>query len=201
MVSVCIDSCAWNYLFEHKFDLATELPCKEFSIFIPREVEIEISCIPDYGRDGIDKRPLKSYIKNSIEANRVHTTYVFGFATHDSDGSLSKIQTNGGFGQGTFQSADERAWYASEAVKQHFPSNKIQNSGLGKNQADASLAVRSFNSIVLTDERKGKSGPLCIAVEQGGQVVHLREEVEPSGLSLRDYLCSLLLSLPPSVTD
>ena len=197
---VVIDSCAWNYLFVNSIDLASELPREGFSIFISREVEIEICSIPDDGKDGNDKRPLKKYIKNSIEANQVRTTSLFGFATHEPDGSLSKVQTNSGFGQGTFQSEKDRAWYAAETIKQYFPSNKIQNSGLGKNQADASLAVRSFDSIVLTDERKGKPGPLSIAVRQGGRVVYLGAEVEPSGLSLREYLCKLLFSTPPLAT-
>jgi hypothetical protein len=204
-IPVFIDSCAWNYLFKHGIDLTRELPREEFALFMPREVEIEIGNIPDDGKDSegknrVDKRPLKSYIKNSIEANRVRTTSVFGFASLEPDGSLSKIQTFGGFNQGTFQSEHDRAWYASEVVKQHFPGNKIQNSGLGKNQADASLAVRSFSSIILTDERKGKAGPLSIAAEQGGHIVYLRDEVETSRLSLRAYLCKLLLSLPPLAT-
>lgn len=202
-IPVIIDSCAWNYLFEHGIDLASELPREKFVLFMPREVEIEIGCIPDDGKDGegknsVDKRLLKAYIRNSIEANRVHTTSVFGFASLEPDGSLSKIQTYGGFNQGTFQSDDDRTWYASKSLRQHFPCNRIQNSGLGKNQTDASLAVRSFDSIVLTNERKGKSGPLSIAVEQGGHVVYLRDEVETSGFSLRDYLCRLLLPARPS---
>lgn len=103
---IFIDSCAWNYLFVHHIDLAVELPREEFALAVTSEVKIEIESIPD----GKDKCPLKIYIANSFAANKVQITYVFGFATHEPDGSLSKIQTNGGFGQGTFQSKKDRAW-------------------------------------------------------------------------------------------
>lgn len=192
--SVYIDSCAWNYLFDNCINLAVELPCKEFTIIQERHVEIEIESMPDVGKDGKDKRPLKNYIRNSIAANRIKTSSTFGFAIHEPDGSLSKIQTYGGFGQGTFQSVKDREWYASDAVKNYFPAGtKIKGSGLGKNQADTAVAARAFDSVLLTDERKTKNGPIRIAAEKGGRVVYLSEDVATSGLSLSDYLRRYLL--------
>lgn len=194
--SIYIDSRAWNYLFRKNIDLAVELPHQEFDILITREVEIEIESIPGIGKGGIDKFPLKDYIEKCIEGNHVRTTSVFGFASVEPDGSLSKVQVYGGFDVGTFKSAEDREWYASDAVKQHFPSGKKKkNSGLGGNQADASLAVRSNGSIVLTDEKKGKPGLLRMAAENGGRVVFLSDEFEPSGLSLGDYVRKALVGV------
>jgi hypothetical protein len=68
------------------------------TVYLTREVEIEISCIPDIGQTGnADKRALKAYIADAIATNRVRTSGVFGFASHDPDGSVSKVQVYGGF--------------------------------------------------------------------------------------------------------
>jgi hypothetical protein len=190
--SIYIDSCAWNYLFDHHINLGIELPPDRYTIFMTREVEIEVASIPDDSKDGKDKRPLKRFIEESVTANRVRTTSVFGFASVEPDGSLSKVQVCGGFDQGTFQSEEDRTWYASEAAKLRLSSTNIKNSGLSRDQGDASLAVRSFDSIVLTDERKGKAGPLNMVLDQGGRVVFLSDEVGPSGLSLGEYLADLM---------
>lgn len=166
-IAVYIDSCAWNYLYENAIDIETELPIDIFSIYVTREVEIELEAIPDVGRDSTDKSALKDYIKKSIKKRSVTTSYVFGFQTLESDGTPSPIQVYGGFGVGTFQSPDEQDFYAKPEIKQHVQSGKKTNSGLGKNQADASLAAKSLNSIVLTNERVGKAGPLKVAADLG----------------------------------
>ena len=185
--SVIIDSCAWNYLFAHHVDLAEVFPRDEYTLFVTREVEIEILATPDVGKDGEDKRPLKSYVANNIETHSVRTSSVFGFASVEPDGSLSKVQVYGGFGQGTWQSENDRRWYNSCEIKSLLHGKARKKSGLSANQADASLAVRSFDSIVLTNECKEKNGPLRLAAEQGGRVVFLAD-VELSGLTLRDYV-------------
>jgi hypothetical protein len=189
-LAVFIDSCAWNYLFKHQVDLMEAFPRDAYSLAITREVEIELAAIPDTGKDGTDKVGLKAYIAESIEKYRVSTTSVFGFATFEPDGSLSKVQVYGGFGQGTWQSDADRSWYDSDNVKGLLHGKGKRKSGLSDNQADASLAVRSFESVVLTDEVKTKNGPLRLAAEQGGRVVYLAD-VEQSGLSLKDFVRSL----------
>ena len=141
-IHVYIDSCAWNYLFRNQLDLAQELPGDRYSLCVTREVEIEIDAIPATGKDGIDKRALKQFIADAIETNSIQTTSVFGFASVEPDGSLSKIQVFGGFDQSTFQSTADREWYESEAVTKLLDGKKLSGSGLGKAQADASLAVR-----------------------------------------------------------
>jgi hypothetical protein len=190
---VYIDNCAWDYLFAKRIDLALELPRDSFKLYITREVEIEVGSIPDTGKDGSDKRSLKKYILESIHANQVQTTSVFGFASHEPNGSLSKTQVYGGFGQGIFQSSTDRDWFASKEVQARLRGKPVRPSGLSVDQADASLAVRSFGAIVLTNERKGKPGPLSIAAAQGGRVVHLSCDVEPSGLSLGQYLKRMMM--------
>jgi|SRR5277367_66986 hypothetical protein len=189
MKNIYIDSNAWNYLFDRNIDLSAVFPKDSFSIFITREVEIELSAIQDMGKDGTDKRALKAYIEGSLLANRVQTSSVFGFAAIEPDGSLSKVQVYGGFGQGTFQSVADRDWHASSEVKRFTAAKSKRGSGLSANQADASLGARSFDSIVLTREPAGGKGPLQLAAQQGGQVLFL-EEVERSGLSLADYIAA-----------
>lgn len=187
-VSVYVDSCAWNFLFENKCNLAEELPHSRYTICITREVEIELSTIPDVGHNGVDKRELKAYIKQGIYRLPVTTSYVFGFQTLESDGTPSPVQVHGGFDVGTFQSDEERAFYARPEVMKQLQSGKKANTGLGKNEADASLAVKSLSSIVLTNERRGKAGPLKLASDLGGRVVYLEEQVKPSGLTIGKYL-------------
>ena len=188
---VFIDSCAWNELCSDNVDLTEVFPYDRYSLHVTREVEIELLAIQPTGKNGTDNRKLKTYIADSIAAHSVQTTSVFGFASVEPDGSLSQVQVYGGFGQGTWQSEADRRWYASDEVKSLVVNKGKRESGLAKNQADASLAVRSFTSIVLTNEGKEKSGPLRLAVAHGGRVVYLAD-VKESKLSLKDYIAKLM---------
>jgi hypothetical protein len=189
-IAVFIDSCAWNELFSDNVDLAEVFPQERYSLFVTREVEIELLAIPTTGKDGTYNRRLKAYIAESIATHSVRTTSVFGFASVEPDGSLSKVQVYGGFGQGTWQSDTDRRWYGSDQVRSLVDNKGMRTTGLAKNQADASLAVRSFDSIVLTNEGKENSGPLRLAAEQGGRVVYLAD-VKASRFSLKDYIAQL----------
>ena len=100
----------------------------------------------------------------------------------------------GGLDQGTFQSDVDRDWYGSSDVKRLLHGKAKRPTGLGNDEADASLAVRSFDSIVLTKERPTKKGPLFLATNQGGRVIYLKN-VEKSGLSLKDYIAQFMISL------
>jgi hypothetical protein len=135
--AVFIDSCAWNYLFERRIDLAEAFPPDEYTLAVTREVEIVIAAIPDKGKDGADKVKLKAYIRESIERNRVRTTSVFGFATRKPDGTLSKVQVYGGFGHETWQSDADRRWYGSNEVKGILHGKGKRKSELSDNRADA----------------------------------------------------------------
>ncbi len=165
LIAVTLDNNVWNYLFEKNVDVAGELPCSAFAIFITREVEIETSAIPDI--EG--KAALKDYIAWTIAGSGIKTTSVFGFARLGPG-----PQRFGGFGQGTFQSQTERDFY--NAIRDKYLIEKPETgSQLTKNEADAAVAAQSFSSIVLTWERRTKPGPLRFASEQGGKVLYLRD--------------------------
>jgi hypothetical protein len=187
--NVCVDSCAWNYLFEHQINLAETFPRNDYTLSVTKEVEIEILAIPDKA----DKQALKAYIAESIATYTVRTTSIFGFAIYEADGNLSKAQVYGNFSSGTFQSANDRLWYNSNEVKNFLVGKTKKKSGLANNQADASIAVRSFKSVVLTNEGRNKKGPLYLAPKQGGRIVYLAE-IEKSGLSLKDYVASIVIN-------
>lgn len=190
-VHVYIDSCAWNFLFREGVDLKRELPLELYKLHVTREVAIELEAIPDVAKDGKDNRDLKRYIALSRVQGEVTTIGIFGFKTFESDGTPSKVQTYVGFGQGTFQSDQDRAYYASPEVKAQITRQKKTGSGLSANLADASLAVRATAAVVLTDESPANSGPLKTAVTKGAKVVYLSAQVLPSGLGLGAFLASI----------
>jgi hypothetical protein len=98
-----------------------------------------------------------------------------------------------GFNQGTWHSREDRDWYAAPETLKRLSTPAKRPSGLARDQADASLAFRSFGAIVLTDEMIGKAGPLQIAKEQGGKIIHLRDEFEPSGMSPGAFVAARVL--------
>ena len=189
-VHIYIDSCAWNFLFHADVDLRSELPPELYQLHMTREVEIEVAAIRDTGKTGTDNRALKSYIEASIDRSDVTTTGTFGFQTYESDETPSKVQVYVGFGQGTFQSDQERDYYALPEVKAQILGKQKTGSGLSANEADASLAVQANNAIVLTDESPDTPGPLKLAASKGAKIVYLRAQVAPSGLSLGAFLAS-----------
>ena len=191
-VHIYIDSCAWNFLFRSGVDLRSEVPSDRYQLHMTREVEIEVEAIPETGKDGVDNRPLKHYIAANIAQSKVATTGTFGFLTYELDGTPSKVQVNVGFGQGTFQSDQERVYYASPEIKAQILGKPKKGSGLSANQADASLAVHANNAIVLTDERPDKAGPLKLAASKGAKIVYLSAQFASSGLSLGAFVASVV---------
>jgi len=190
---IYIDSCAWNYLHDNCIDLVKELPSDQYAIYMTREVEIEIDSIPDEAKSGgVDKRSLKNYIQRNVSRLPVSTTCIFGFETMEPDDTPSKTQVYGGFNVGTFESKEDQAFYASPEIKKQLLGKSKAGSGLGKNEADASLAVRARDAVVLTNERPEKAGPLKSAAKRGDKVVYLAAQVEPSGLSLGQFLATML---------
>lgn len=171
-IPVQIDSNAWNFLFDHKIDINRELPLEQFELFITREVEIEICAIPDEGKDGADKRPLKQYIRDSLAQNCVRTTATFGFAEANPVGGPAVYA---GFGQGSFQSGKQRAWYSQDKVRGYILGKPIKGSGLSGNKADAAVAAASFDCVALTCDKK--AGPILEASGQGGKVIFLSEDL------------------------
>lgn len=176
-IAITIDSNAFNFFYERNINLAEELPKAHFILFISSEIDIEISATPKVP----EKSGLRKYIENTIKICEIETTSVFGFALDDPG-----PQRYGGFDQGTFQSQTEEEFY-SEISKPYLIGKSNTNSQLSRNEGDASVAVKSFYSILITCEKREKSGPIRYASEHGGKVLYLRE-FEKTGLTLRAYV-------------
>ena len=176
-IAITLDNNVWNFLFEKRIDLDSELPPDQFAIFIPREVEIEALAIPAHP----SKSELKDYIARTIVSCGIRTTSVFGFATGGPG-----PQRYGGVGQGTWQSQTEREFYAA-IREQYLIGRSIKNSQLGDNEGDAAVAAKSFFSVVLTCEHTRKTGPLRFAAEHGGKILCLAD-FDPSKLTLKAYI-------------
>lgn len=189
-IPITIDSCAWDFFFDKHYDLCVELPAEKFCLFITREVELELFQIPDDSKQGVDNRPLKEYIHNSIERREVQTTCVFGFNCGESPDDPARY---GGFGQGTFISETERNWRQLESTQRYvIGASKGKFSVLRKNEADVSLAVASLSSVLITADlkkgaRSGKKGPIHDAATSGGFVVYV-QDVQSSGLTFVEYI-------------
>jgi hypothetical protein len=184
--AVFIDGCAWNHFFDSGTDLGKVLPAVLYRLFITSEVGIELQEIPE--RE--DKQALKAFIQNAIVSHKVLTTRIFGFASNNADGTPTKYQRFGNFNNAGFQPAADRDWYGMPAVIEMLSKTSTRDTFLGKNEGDASLAVRSFRAVVLTAEKRTKKGPLQLAAQQGGLVVFLGE-VEKSGKTLHEFICAL----------
>lgn len=175
LISVTIDNNAWDYFWERNLDLAQELPPSEFALFIPRHVEIEIEAIPDTP----DKRPLRAFIRNTIDLCHVETSSNFGFYVEGQE-----KQRYSPLSFGTFLSDREADIHAAV---QHFIKSTERDSGLFKNEADAQLAVDAFSSVVATNEKPNKPGPLRFAKKNGGRILYLRSMPRPDA-SLRENI-------------
>ncbi|AXK81926.1 hypothetical protein DW352_16170 [Pseudolabrys taiwanensis] len=174
-IAITIDCNAWNDFFNSGMDLVAELPPGDFSLFMPREIEIEIQAIPDVSKDGCSNRALKDYIYDTIARHSVTTVGYFGFA--EADCYL-------GFNQGTFMSDNERNWYATEIPKRVL-GKKRTGSDLPKNMADTAVAASSFYTVILTAD--SKPGPIKDAYKAGGKVIYLKD-FHAQTLSLRDFI-------------
>lgn len=172
-IPVVIDGCAWNVLFNYSVDIGAELPADRFSLFMPREVEIELAAIEDTE----DKAPLKAFIAASFAVQEPEVTCTFGFAEAQPPGAP---QIYGGFDQGTFASEEELSYRARPDVARHVEGKPTRpKTGLTKNQADVSLAVSSLTAVVITADKK--NGPLPSAADHGGMVVILPVGEDPTG--------------------
>lgn len=156
--------------------MAAALRASEFSLFITRAAEFEIPSIPE------NKAALKSFIERSINESGIKTHSYFGF--YD-EGHAAEDQRNGGFNVGFFISEAELAFINRQ--RSRFGNEKKPTTRLFKNEADISLAARSFHSVVLTLDKK--NGPLKDAYDQGGKVVFLTD-FDAGGMSLSEFIKS-----------
>ncbi|MEP9318169.1 hypothetical protein ABKS89_13590 [Pseudomonas sp. LABIM340] len=180
--SVYIDNNVWDFLFARQMDLSVELPADRYCLCMTREAEFEIPPIPE------EKADLKQFIQEAIRSC-VRTVPFFGFF----DESLpTDEQRHGGFDQGRFASLEELDFINQQRTT--IGSRKKEKTKLYPNEADVSVAARSFESIVLTLDRK--KGPINSAYQQGGQIVFLTE-FDGSGLSLMEYVEAKIVRRQP----
>jgi hypothetical protein len=164
-IAVTIDGMVWNIFQELAVELSVELPANRFVLLIPREIEIESAAIPD--RD--DKLALKTYISRQMREADIHVSAVFGF-----EEAAGEPKRHGGFGFGTFQSDEARAYYTAIGP-QHLIGKPGRGSHLTHNEGDAAIGAASLASVVLTCDVK-KSGPIREAVcNHGGKVLDMRQ--------------------------
>lgn len=186
--TVYIDSCAWNHFFDRQMDPSIELPATHFRLRITREVQIELQRL----REKDPSAALVRFIDGAIKAGDVGMTSTFGFAALNADGTVADYQVVTGFDTGTWQSEDDRNWLSQPEVLGLLAKSPRKKEPLGRNQGDASLAVRSFGAVVVTAESRSKKGPMQLAWKQGGHVVFLAD-VEAAGVSLRDFIDKRML--------
>jgi len=172
--NIYIDNCVWDFLFDRKLDLAIELPQEEFRVSITREAEFEIA--------PIKRAEVRAFAKDTIAKCKIESDSFFGL----SDESLPlDEQRISGLGEGRLASAEESAFIDGQ---QNRIRGKKRPTKLFPNEADVSLAARSFHAIVLTAERR-KPGALKDAYDRGGDVVFL-EHFDKSGKSLSEFIKS-----------
>jgi hypothetical protein len=177
-ISVYLDSNIWNFLLDRRLDLAIELPRDEFSLFLTREAEIEIPPIPER------KAELKAFVEKTITDCEIKTHSYFGFYDQSHPPNEQRV---GGFDVGYWASKEELAFI--EQQRSRLSTEKKPATQLYRNEADISLAARSFHSVVLTLDKK--NGPLKDAYEQGGKVVFLTN-FDNSGMSLSAFIKTAL---------
>lgn len=138
-------------------------------MFITREVELEQLQISDDSKQGVDKRPLKEFIRNSIERRQVKT-----FIAE----KAPMIQfVMGALAKASLMPEIERDWRQREDIQRYvIGASKRKTTVLRQNEADVAQAVASLSSVLITNESKTKSGPVLIAAANGGRVLYLISE-------------------------
>jgi len=176
-ISVYIDNNVWDFLFNSKIDLSVALPSEEFCICITREAEFEIPPIQNI------KPELKEFIKTSIKKCDISTDSFFGL--YDETVSQSEQRVDG-LDVGRLASQEEIAFMDQQRTPLKLRHQKKSlKTKLYKDEADISIAARSFHSVVLSFD--GKGGPINDAYKQGGKVIFLTN-FEQSNLSLSDFI-------------
>lgn len=173
--NIYIDHNVWDFLFDRQLDLTKELAAIEFALYLTREAEFEIPPTPDNKRQ---------YIEETILKCNIEVRPYFGFYDNQHSSSDQRV---GGFDVGYWASQEEINFIHSQRLR--LGVKKKEKTRLFKNEADISLAARSFQSVVLTLDKK--AGPLLDAHQQGGKVVFLND-FDKSGLSLKEFIFSVI---------
>lgn len=185
-ITIFVDSCAWNILFKFNVNLAKESINDSFDWAMTKEVfSFEIESIPT---EKENKKALKDYILEQIESARVREDSFFGFGDiNEPEGYRPRV---GGFGEGRFISYEE----SEQLLKYERVKEKQMRTGLYKDEADSSLALRATTgSVVLTAENPNKNGPLKDARLAGGMFINI-SEFDPAKSSFGKFIIDKLKS-------
>ncbi|WP_156180312.1 hypothetical protein [Bradyrhizobium sp. LTSPM299] len=171
-IGVFLDNNVWDFLFDHKIDLAVELPRERFRISITREPEFEIDALEA-------RRPaLKNFVDEAVARCEIATDVYFGF----DDASLpADEQRVDGFGVGRWIGNKERNFLDGQQYRRTLRKRPTK---LYAQEADIALAARSFDCVVITCD---KSGAFKDAAAEGGEIVFL-EQLRPGSHTLRQLV-------------
>lgn len=172
--SVYLDNNVWDLFFEIGLDLSVELPKEQFCLCLTREAEFEIPPIPP------EKTALRDFIRSTIDKCSMATRPYFGFYQETYSPEDQRVA---GFGQGYWASPEEITFIHQQRTR--LSETIRPKTRLHKNEADISIAARSFHSVVLSLDKK--TGPINDAYKNGGYVVFLND-FRTSGLSLREFV-------------
>lgn len=174
-IGVFIDNNIWDFVFKHQLDLSAHLPKPEFALCITNEAEFELRVLEHR------KPELWAFIKQAQRDASVDTDKLFGF---DDPTLPPHEQRVGGFDVARFATEEEGKFLAQQhQLKTERRSKLNEKTRLYKDEADISLASRSFHAVVITLD--AKTGPLRDAYNQGGKVLFLTD-FDPQTQKLSD---------------
>lgn len=182
---IFIDNCAWDVLHRHGIDLAQELPASEFQLLVTKEVgAFEMPTIP------ATKQELLDYVQLQMKEAGVKQHSYFGFASYAKPKDYR--YRIGGFNEGVYASHLELKLLQRFKVDE----GKERKTGLYKNEADASLAVRACAGNIVITAEKPDNGPLKEAAEESGNVVSLLS-FDPTASSLKEFILNTVKAQQP----
>jgi len=146
---VFIDNNVWDVFYRFDVDLRLEMVGSILTLWITREGEFEIQCIP--------QSPLRAYVDGVMRSGLVGVDACFGF--YDINFTIGE-QRVGGFSDytqsvsgGRFIEADEALFIVQNSGK--INRHVVRPTRLFKHEADVALASRAIDSVVLTADKKG----------------------------------------------
>ena len=158
MITVYIDNCAWDILYNYDIDLLKELPVDLYEVLITGEEVFEINAIPENDPEKLQK---KTYIQNQIQQRHVKTDKIFGFYNCRFSPDNQRFAGYGLYGNsesgGRFIKDKELELIRKE---KHMLGKEIKTSGLFNHEGDISISARSLYSIVLTNDNKKIKYPI-----------------------------------------
>lgn len=179
MQIIFLDNNIFDFLFKNKIRLSDEFPRGDFSLFIIREIELEIATTP---------HELNLFISENMKACKISVDSHFGFYCDDHP---AHQQRNGGFNEGRFITSQERTFI--NEYRNKIGTTKKKN-GLYKNETDIALAARSLRPNTFVISMDVKTGPLRYAQDKGGNVIlFTQEHYEESNLSFGEFIRSGML--------